>query len=112
MVGDDFEAGRHGGDQVRGTKYEVRSVKVRRNGVVRVEREDAKREEAWGVYPCGRGVDAPSVCRAPVTREVSIAAFSKNFLGTGVWRVRLGMVFGLARDTDGVVECGRASDRI
>ncbi len=85
VVGGDFEAGRHGGDQVRGTKYEVRSVKVRRNGVVRVERENAKREEAWGVYPCSRGVDAPSVRRAPVTRmEVSIAAFLENFIGTGV----------------------------
>ncbi len=48
VVGGDFGAGRHEGDQVRGTKYEVRSERVRRNGVAQREVEEAKPEQRVG----------------------------------------------------------------
>ncbi len=85
VVGGDFGAGRREDDQVRGTKYEVRSERVRRNGVAQREMEEAKPEQRVGTNPCTCDVEAPLVRRASVTHMgISIAAFFENFIGTGV----------------------------
>ncbi len=63
MVDHGLEAGRHGGDQVRGTKYEVRSEGARRNGVAQVETMNAKRD-AWELNPRTREVGTLVACEA------------------------------------------------
>ncbi len=82
MVGDDFAAGRRGGMEVRGTKYEVKKLgatEMRGHGERRQDRNDE-----WELNPCTREVETLLVRRAGVTRmEISIAAFSENFIGTG-----------------------------
>ncbi len=81
VVGGDFGAGRREGDQVRGTKYEVKEL-----GATELRRGRWKEQSwnnAWEPNPCTR-VDAPLVRKAFVTRiGISIAAFFENFLGTG-----------------------------
>ncbi len=69
--------------EVRSTKYEVKEIGATelRRGVGRRQ----SRNDVWGENPRTRGVEAPSVRRASVTRmEISIAAILKNFIGTGV----------------------------
>ncbi len=81
VVGDNFAAGKHGGDQVRGTKYEVKEL-----GATELRRRRKQsRNSVWESNPCTCEVEAPLVRRASVTRmRIGIAAFFENFMGTDV----------------------------
>ncbi len=84
MVGDDFAAGKRGGDQVRGTKYEVKKLgatRLRGHGGRRQSQNDAR-----GINQSTREDEAPLVCRASATRMgTGMATVFENFIGTGVW---------------------------
>ncbi len=83
MVGDGFAAGRRGGDQVRGTKCEVKELGA--TGLRREKRRTQSGSDAWGRNQCPRDMEAPLVRGASATRMgISIAAFFENFIGTGV----------------------------
>ncbi len=83
VVGDDFAAGKQGGDQVRGTKYKVKELGATelRGGVG----ERQSRNDARGISQCTREVETLLVRRASVTRiGTGVEAIRRNFLGTGV----------------------------
>ncbi len=62
VVGDDFAAGRRGGMEVRGTKYEVKEL-----GATELRREVGRRQsrnDARGINQSAREDDTPVVCEA------------------------------------------------
>ncbi len=79
MADKDFEAGRHEGEQVRRTKYEVKQL-----GTTELRVHDERRQsrnDVWGPDPCTREVEAPLVRRASATRmEIGIVAFFLRIL--------------------------------